>query len=299
MSVRDLGERRLKDLEQPQRLYQLDVDGLQNEFAQLRTLDVELRRKRRRVYAGSALIGVLAAAVAIPVFALGQGGSDPGVTVEGNAVAVIDPDSNRVTDAISVGIRPGAIASGSGALWVANRDDQSVSRIDPGTNSVTKAIPVVDTPTGLAAVDGATWVVGSDDTGPSVSLRRIDPQFDTVAPKIRSTTSCPAAPARRRRSARPSGSPRPPACSPDWTRVGAASSTRSIRTRAQQPWPSEQTPPGSPTATPEQSPVSIHRADTPITVGGSPSAIAVGAGGVWVANRGDDTVVRIDPSTGP
>ena len=107
VSIRDMGERRLKDIDQPQHLYQLDIDGLQNEFAQLRTLDVELRRKRRRLYAGSALVGVLAAALAIPIFAFGQGGSDPGVTVKGNAVAVIDPDSNRVTEAISVGIAPG------------------------------------------------------------------------------------------------------------------------------------------------------------------------------------------------
>ena len=60
----------------------------------------------------------------------------------------------------------------------------------------------------------------------------------------------------------------------------------------------EQTPSGLPTATPD----TVTRVDptglpTPITVGGSPSAIALGAGGVWVANRGDDTVVRIDPST--
>ena len=46
VTIRDLGERRLKDIDQPQRLYQLIVEGLQSEFAQLKTLDVELRRKR-------------------------------------------------------------------------------------------------------------------------------------------------------------------------------------------------------------------------------------------------------------
>ena len=185
VSIRDMGERRLKDIDQPQRLYQLDIDGLQNEFAQLRTLDVELRRKRRRLYAGSALVGVLAAALAIPIFAFGQGSSNPGVTVKGNEVAVIDPDSNRVTGTISVGARPGAIVSGSRSLWVANRDDQNVSRIDRDTGSVTKTIPVVDSPTGLAAANGTIWVVGSNAAGPSVSLRRIDPQFDVPsAPKI-------------------------------------------------------------------------------------------------------------------
>jgi predicted ATPase/class 3 adenylate cyclase len=37
--LRDLGEHRLKDLSQPQRLYQLDVDGLPTEFPPLKTLD--------------------------------------------------------------------------------------------------------------------------------------------------------------------------------------------------------------------------------------------------------------------
>ena len=34
-----------------------------------------------------------------------------------------------------------------------------------------------------------------------------------------------------------------------------------------------------------------------VPVGSNPSAVAVGEGGVWVANRGDDTVWRIDPAS--
>ena len=83
----------MKDIEQPQHLYQLVIDGLDNEFGPLKTLDVELKRRRRRMYVGSALIGVIAAAVAIPVFALGEGGSGGGVTVRGDGVAVIDRSS--------------------------------------------------------------------------------------------------------------------------------------------------------------------------------------------------------------
>ena len=36
---------------------------------------------------------------------------------------------------------------------------------------------------------------------------------------------------------------------------------------------------------------------TPIPVGHGPASVAVGAGGVWVADSLDDTVVRIDPNT--
>jgi hypothetical protein len=57
VSIRDLGTRRLKDIDQPQRLYQLVIEGLESEFGRVNTLDVEFRRKRRRMYAGAALIG--------------------------------------------------------------------------------------------------------------------------------------------------------------------------------------------------------------------------------------------------
>ena len=47
--IRELGERRLKDLEHPERLSQLVIEGLQSEFGPLKTLDIELRRKRTRI----------------------------------------------------------------------------------------------------------------------------------------------------------------------------------------------------------------------------------------------------------
>jgi YVTN family beta-propeller protein len=34
-----------------------------------------------------------------------------------------------------------------------------------------------------------------------------------------------------------------------------------------------------------------------VTVGDTPTSIAVGEGAVWVANTGDGTVSRIDPAT--
>src|SRR5437763_9885211 len=59
VSIRDLGERRLKDLDRPERLSQLVIEGLQSDFARLKTLEEELRRKRRRMYVGAALVGAL------------------------------------------------------------------------------------------------------------------------------------------------------------------------------------------------------------------------------------------------
>ena len=41
VSLRDLGEQHLKDLDRPERLYQLDIEGLPTEFPPLRTAEPE------------------------------------------------------------------------------------------------------------------------------------------------------------------------------------------------------------------------------------------------------------------
>ena len=157
VSIRDLGERRLKDLDQPQRLYQLVIEGLPGEFGPLRTLDVELKRKRRRMYAGAAAIGAVTAAVAIPVFAFGQGSGSSSPEVVPNSVAVIDPQTNRVSADIPVGARPAGVVAGSGSIWVANLDDQTISRINPSTNLDTRNISDPGISGALASSPGAIW----------------------------------------------------------------------------------------------------------------------------------------------
>ena len=158
VTIRDLGERRLKDVERPERLSQLVIEGLPSEFDALKTIDVELARRRRRMYVGSALIGVLAAAVAIPVFALGQGGGGGGTVVEPNFVALVDPQSNSVVDTVQVGARPRGVAVGEGSVWVANQDDKTLSRIDAATHDLVRTITLDATPTGVAVGLGSVWV---------------------------------------------------------------------------------------------------------------------------------------------
>ena len=42
VGVRDLGEHRLKDFERPERIFQLDIEGLQHDFPALRTVDLDV-----------------------------------------------------------------------------------------------------------------------------------------------------------------------------------------------------------------------------------------------------------------
>ena len=86
--VRELGLYRLKDIERPEALYQLDIGGLQSDFPALKAEKVEpQRRLSRRPLVVGALAGVIAAAVAIPVFALGGGSSGA------HALAKLDENS--------------------------------------------------------------------------------------------------------------------------------------------------------------------------------------------------------------
>jgi YVTN family beta-propeller protein len=299
ITIRDLGERRLKDLEHPQHVYQLVIDGVPSDFGQLRTLDVELRRKRRRLYAGSALIGVVAAAVAIPIFAFGQGDSTGTQIAKPNSLAVIDPSTNSVIDTVpNVGARPESIAYGSGSLWVANLDDQTVSRVDPATRSVTRNVPVANTPTGLATSPGAVWVVGPEAARPAVTVTQLDPQFNSIAGTRRIGNVVPGGPG--------SVATRGTAV---WVAPSAGLlsrlSPRTARVVRQVD------PNAGPTAVAvgedavwvtDTDANTVTRIDptgllTPIAVGHGPSAVAVGAGAVWVADTLDNAIVRIDPST--
>ena len=297
VTIRDLGERRLKDIDQPQRLYQLIVEGLQSEFAQLKTLDVELRRKRRRMYAGAALIGVLAAAVAIPVFAFGQGSGGGSVRVDGNAVAIIDPHRNSVVGEVpNVGSRPASIAYGSGSLWVANLDDQTVARIDPNTRTVTR-VAVQDPPTGLATTSDAVWVVGANAGSPSVTVRRIDPEFNTVTGTRRLGNIEPGGPGFVGTNgsavwiAPSSGvlSRMNPESARVVQRVDPNTSPGAIAVGSDAIWVAD----SYATTVTRIDPTGLL---TPVGVGNGPSAITLGAGAVWVADSLDDAVVRIDPS---
>jgi YVTN family beta-propeller protein len=334
VTIRDLGERRLKDLDRPERLFQLQIQGLRSDFAPLRTLDVELTKRRRRMYAGAALIGVLAAAVAIPVFAVGQGSGGAGANVAPNSVAIIDPSSNKVAASVPVGVRPSSVATGEGAIWVANVDDRTMSRIDPASRTVVGNAALQATPTDLAVGDHSVWIAN----GLLGTVSRFDPGVNAVSATIPDVAARSVSGAITYGDGSvwfASGIGTFARIDPATNKVAgsgiAGQSPSGIAVAGGYVWISNQDDNTVSQVNPRTmgvvKPISVNRRpqgiaagdgsvwvtneadDTvtridiasgstrTITVGQGPAGIAIGEGAVWVANGGDGTVSRIDPST--
>jgi len=293
VTIRDLGERRLKDLERPERLSQLVIEGLPNEFGPLKTLDVELARRCRRMYAGSALIGVLAAAVAIPVFALGQGGGGGGAVADPNTVAVIDPESNRVIDPVTVGVRPLGIAVGEESVWVANQDDRTLSRLDPTTRALVRTITIGATPTGISVRNGSVWVAN----GIVGNVLRVDPGtnelVETIEVSFRSSAGTVAVGEGAVWVAFGNGEiARIDPGSSRFTTGSAKSSPSAIAVGEGSVWVVNA---GSNTVS-RVNPRTVGEVDN-VTVGQRPSGVAIGDGSVWVTNEANDSVTWIDAAS--
>jgi len=257
-------------------------------------------RRRRLVTAGAAL----AAGGAITALAVGLTGHSSGMTVPPNAIGVIDPGTNQITDAVHAGTGPSAIAVGEGAVWVANRDDKTVAKLNPRTHEL-QAIPVDGTPSGIAAGRGAVWVAH----GFSGTLERIDPRYNQVAERI------PVLPSNAVQTSTIAGTV---ATGPGTVRaVWAAYSNSTVAridmqsNRISASGYAGYTPAGIAVSTnavwvANFNGNSVSRLDpsslapetaAPITVAKGPSAVAVGGGAVWIADRFSDAVSRIDPLT--
>ena len=102
------------------------------------------RLYRRSSLVWGALAGVIAAAVAIPIFAFAGGSNSPGAhAVPADAVGVIDAESAKLGAAVETGgVAPSSLAYGSNAVWVANGGSNTVTKIDAQTHQAIDTIPV-------------------------------------------------------------------------------------------------------------------------------------------------------------
>ncbi len=297
---RDLGEQRLKDLDRSVRLFQVAAPGLRTDFLPLRTEapapTVAPRYRRRRPILVGALAGIIAAAVAIPIFALGGGGTSRVNLGElaGTAVGVLDTASGDVQGAVEVPAPPNAVAAGLGFVWAVSTGSNAVVVIDPTTNTVRDTIPVESAPSGITIGGGWVWVTNSL----SGTVSQISPQTLAVVQTI------------------PVGNgPTGIAAGKGYVWVANTSDHSVSKLRAIDGKVVETLAAGSDPgavafgegavwvasklagALVKLSPESGEILDR-IPVGDGPAGVAVGAGSVWVANSLSGTLSRIDPRTG-
>jgi YVTN family beta-propeller protein len=298
--VRDIGLYELKDIDRPEHLYQLDIAGLPSEFPPLKAQKFEAGRpfSRRPVVIGT-FAGVIAVAVAIPVFAFGGGNGTVGAapdTAESNTLAVIAPGSKGLIADPVVGQTPTAVAFGEGAYWVANTNANggTVSRIDPASKTVTDTITGVGHgPSGIAVGNGFVWVTNSLDG----TVAKIDPATNTVVDTI-AVGNGPVGIVYADDAVWVANT-----ADDTITRINASNG------HAGKPLPIAATElafgDGTLWATQQDAgqvvridPKSGQLAQAPIRVGNGPTGIAFGSGAAWVANSLDGTVSRIEPATG-
>ena len=170
----DLGTHRLRHLDRPERLHQLVAPRLPEHHPPLRTLDAEetaRRRSRRRAGLASALLGVLAAAIAVPVFVFAAANGGKSIDrIQGDAVGVISAATGRITRSAALADPPGSVAVGGGSAWVASPTAGTVSRVDPRSGLVVQTVKVGGEASDVAVGGGAVWVTSRTDG----TLSRID-----------------------------------------------------------------------------------------------------------------------------
>jgi len=143
-------------------------------------------RKRRLLAAAARRWKVVAAAavviaVAAVAVVLGARRGEPRPVATGpNMVAALDPKSNRVVDAFTVGSVPTNVEVGGNAVWDYNANDKTVSLIDPRTRLV-RTVATGGDVSSFGVAPGSAWV----GNGWSGTVSRIDPQSAEVVRTIR------------------------------------------------------------------------------------------------------------------
>jgi YVTN family beta-propeller protein len=312
VSLRDLGPHQLKDLDEPEQLYQLVAPGLRDAFPPLKTAGSTPFAGREGELGEAAAdklgrdwrrgrIGLIAAGVVAAV-ALAAGGvlllSDPAPSqvtaiVKANAVGTLDSESGTLASQVPVGAAPTAIAADRAAIWVTSGDDQSVSQIDPQKQAVVQTIRVGAGAAGVAIGAGAVWVANALDG----TVSRIDPETRTIVDTI-TVGSSPTAIAYGldalwivnrgdgtvvKLGPRTGKVGRPLTGAPDPTAIATGFGSLWVTNRR--------------TGTITRIHPKTGVVEGTINVGNGPVAVASGAGSVWVANNLDGTVSRIDPRT--
>lgn len=267
------------------------------------------RRRTRLIAAGIAASAVLAV-VAVALVVGGGGAGEAADTVDSTqSLGVLDPRTNRLTDRVTVGALPSAVATGDGFVWVLNQGDTTVSKIDAASRRVVRTIGLAEDALGNATALDYGYEAAWAGEGNEATLTRISRDWgaespihlypsdgsDTVfvatgagavwAMSVRRSTVYRVDPVTRRISAR-AHVPATPA--------GIAVGERAVWVVSVQAADDPRKLATSGTLTRiDPSTTAV----VPISLPFAPSGIAVAFDAVWVTANSQDTVLRINPGT--
>ena len=156
VSLRDLGVHRLKDIDEPARLYQLVAAGLQDRFPPPRTVRHGRSRRAQLVLAVVGLL-IAAGAIAVVLLATGLASSKP-VRLRANSIAVIDAKSGHPVGDVPLAFSPSDVDAGGNEIWVLNWLGRTATAIDPGTLKVIQTVGVDGDPQSQYAIGDTDWV---------------------------------------------------------------------------------------------------------------------------------------------
>jgi YVTN family beta-propeller protein len=217
-------------------------------------------RAAPRARRGGVVVGLgggLLLAAAVAAVFAGGEGDSNATQVTANSLAVIDPESNDLVATVPTGIRPADVAAGAGHIWVANEADGTVTQVDPRRRAAVSTLTPRVGVAGLAVGAGGVWIGGER------RLVRLNAGFRSQDLSVKLLP-------------------------PDEFTGYAGSNLVAVRY-------------GSVWVGSDYGAVARVDPDTrdveSVSLGNSPSAIATGAGGVWVTDDVDNTVTRIDPAS--
>ena len=156
VSLRDLGRYRLKDIDEPVRLYQVGAAGLGDRFAPPRTVARDRVGRTRLILVAAALV-VAAGAAAGVLLMTGSASAKP-VRLAANSIAVIDPKTGKPVGDVPLAFAPSDVDAGGDKVWVLNRSARTATAIDPSTLKVVQTVGVDGDPDSQYATGATEWV---------------------------------------------------------------------------------------------------------------------------------------------
>jgi DNA-binding SARP family transcriptional activator/ABC-type branched-subunit amino acid transport system substrate-binding protein/DNA-binding beta-propeller fold protein YncE len=140
--------------------------------------------------AGLLLVAALSAAL------LSRGGDSPSVSLQANALGLVDPATGQLRAAVPVGGTPARVDTSGGQVWVSNDDAQTVALVDARAPAIAQVARIREFPSDFAVGEGAVWVVdrlrgrlvkispdygtvvGTSRVGTTATLSTTDDRFD-------------------------------------------------------------------------------------------------------------------------